>query len=148
MSAIHEASRLFLSGCACSQSVFAACGEPLGVPRELALRIASGFAGGMKTAGTCGAVTGAIMVLGMRYGTGECATAAGRERVYRAVREFSEEFRRRHGSLLCRELLGCDTSTPEGHRRARELNLFRTRCVALVEGAVTLLEEMEDRGTL
>ncbi|NLL37458.1 MAG: C_GCAxxG_C_C family protein [Fretibacterium sp.] len=148
MSAIQEASRLLLSGYACSQAVFVACGEPLGVPRELALRISSGFAGGMRTASTCGAVTGAIMALGMRYGDGECATGAERARVYKAVREFSEEFRRRHGSLLCRELLGCDTSTPEGRSRANELNLFETRCVALVEGAVALLEEMENREAL
>ncbi len=143
MNRIHEASERFLKGYACSQAVFATYGASHGVPEEMALRIASGFAGGMKTGSTCGAVTGAIMAIGMLYGAEECATVAGRAAVYEAVKEFSERFRERYGSLLCKELLGCDTSTPEGHQRAKELNLFKTRCVCLVEGAAAILEEME-----
>lgn len=147
MSRMHEASERFLNGCACSQAVFVTCGESCGVPEEMALRIAAGFAGGMKTGSTCGAVTGAIMAIGMLYGTEECATVAGRAEVYEAVKEFSERFAERYGSLLCKELLGCDTSTPEGRQRAKDLNLFKTRCVCLVEGAVTLLEEMARKRT-
>ncbi len=97
----------------------------------------------MRNGDTCGAVTGAIMVLGLRCGSEECTTAAGRAEVYRKVREFSRRFRERNGFLHCRDLLGCDTSTPEGHAKARELNLFRTRCPDLVESAADILEEME-----
>jgi len=97
----------------------------------------------MRTGDTCGAVAGAIMVLGLRYGSEECVTAAGRAGVYRKVEEFTRRFRERNEFLLCRDLLGVDTSTPEGLAKAKELNLFRTRCPALVEDAATILEEME-----
>ncbi len=83
------------------------------------------------------------MVLGLRCGSEECRTAGGRADVYRKVAEFTRRFRERNGFLHCRDLLGCDTSTPEGLAKARELNLFRTRCPDLVESAAEILEEME-----
>ncbi len=82
------------------------------------------------------------MVLGLRYGSEECVTAAGRAAVYVKVEEFTRRFRERNGFLLCRDLLGLDTSTPEGLAKAKELNLFRTRCPALVADAASILEEM------
>jgi C_GCAxxG_C_C family probable redox protein len=109
---------------------------------EKAVRIASGFASGKRTGDTCGAVAGAIMVLGLRYGSEDCVTAAGRAVVYGKVEEFTRRFRERNGFLLCRDLLGLDTSTPEGLAKAKELNLFRTRCPALVADAASILEEM------
>ncbi len=97
----------------------------------------------MRTGDTCGAVAGAVMVLGLRYGSEECVTAAGRGGVYRKVEEFTGKFRERNGFLLCRDLLGLDVSTPEGLAKAKELGLFRTRCPALAESAAAILEEME-----
>lgn len=83
------------------------------------------------------------MVLGLRYGSEECVTAAGRAGVYRKVEEFTRRFRERNEFLLCRDLLGVDTSTSQGLAKAKELNLFRTKCPALVEDAAAILEEME-----
>lgn len=83
------------------------------------------------------------MVLGLRYGSEECVTAAGRAGVYRKVEEFTRRFRERNEFLLCRDLLGVDTSTSQGLAKAKELNLFRTRCPGLVEDAAAILEEME-----
>ncbi len=97
----------------------------------------------MRTGDTCGAVTGAIMVIGLRYGSGECVTAAGRAGVNGKVLEFTRRFREKHGSLYCRDLLGCDTGTPEGIAKARERNLFRTICPVFVEDAAAILEEIE-----
>jgi C_GCAxxG_C_C family probable redox protein len=137
------ATELFRGGCACSQAILGVYGEPLGLPRKTAMQIAAGFAGGMRLGETCGAVTGALMVLGLRHGSESCETAAGRAGVYARVGEFTKRFRRQNGSLVCRELLGCDISTPEGMKQAQERNLFRTTCVKIVESAAAILEEME-----
>jgi hypothetical protein len=58
------------------------------------------------------------------------------------VASFNSAFRERHGSLLCRELLGCDLLTPEGGQLARERHLFRERCPELVRDAALILGEM------
>ena len=67
MSKVTEASQLFRDGCACSQAILAVYGQPLGLPRKTAMQVAAGFAGGMRLGDTCGAVTGALMVLGLRH---------------------------------------------------------------------------------
>jgi C_GCAxxG_C_C family probable redox protein len=146
MSNTEEAVRLMKEGCACSQAILAAFGEPLGLPRETALHIAAGFAGGMRRGDTCGAVTGAYMVLGLRHATENCDKSAGRADTYARVQEFTQRFRSLNGSVDCRDLLGCDISTPEGMKNALELNLFKTRCVKVVEDAATILEDMGRTG--
>ncbi len=143
MSKVAEASQLFRNGCACSQAILAVYGPPLGLAPKTALQIASGFAGGMRRAETCGAVTGAFMVLGLRHTGDHCEVAQGRAEVYRRVVEFAKKFQERNGSIVCRELLGCDISTPEGMKQAQERNLFQTTCVKMVEAAAEILEGME-----
>jgi C_GCAxxG_C_C family probable redox protein len=143
MNNVSRATELFRQGGACSQAILAVYGEPLGLSRGQALRIAAGFAGGMRMAETCGAVTGAIMVLGLRHAPEDCATRERRGRVYARVLDFLERFRKRNGSAVCRELLGCDISTPEGMKQAEERNLMQTTCVKLVQDAAEILEEME-----
>jgi C_GCAxxG_C_C family probable redox protein len=110
--------------------------------RETALRIASGFAAGMRMAETCGAVTGAIMVLGLHRATAESTTARLREPVYEAVKEFSVEFERRNRTLICRDLLGCDIRTEEGMQAAKERGLYKTICPKMVQDAAEILETM------
>jgi C_GCAxxG_C_C family probable redox protein len=143
MNNITKATDLFRQGCACSQAILAVYGEPLGLPRGQALQIAAGFAGGMRMGETCGAVTGALMVLGLRHASADCTTRADRSEVYARVLDFLERFRKRNGSAVCRELLGCDISTPEGMKQAEEKNLFQTTCVKLVQDAAEILEAME-----
>jgi C_GCAxxG_C_C family probable redox protein len=128
----------------CSQSVFAAFVDPVDLPRELALRVASGLGGGLaRTGNTCGAVTGAIMALGLRHcGVPAEADPLGKERAYPSVREFLARFKARHGSIACRELLGCDLGTPEGLQSAREQGVFKSRCPLFVRTAGELLEEL------
>jgi C_GCAxxG_C_C family probable redox protein len=140
---ISKAADLFRRGAACSQAVLAVYGEPLGMSRDQALKIAAGFAGGMRMGETCGAVTGAIMVLGLRHAGADSTTREGRTEVYARVLDFLERFRKRNGSSICRDLLGCDISTPEGLRQAEEKNLYQTVCVKLVQDAAEILEAME-----
>ncbi len=142
MSSVSRALQLFRNGCSCSQSIVAAYGQSLGLTRKTAMQIAAGFGGGMRLGHTCGAVTGAIMVLGLRYAPEKCDTSTERAEVYARVVDFAKRFQGRNGSVVCRELLGCDISTPEGMRQAQERNLFDTICVKMVEDAATILEEM------
>jgi C_GCAxxG_C_C family probable redox protein len=143
MNKIADAARRIQDGCACSQAVISVYAESLGLSELTALRIASGFGGGMRMGETCGAVTGALMVIGLRYASDNCCMPEGRIEVCSRVLEFADRFRGRNRSILCRELLGYDISTPEGAQKAHELNLFKTTCVKLVKDAVTILEDME-----
>jgi C_GCAxxG_C_C family probable redox protein len=133
---------LFRGGCACSQAVLGAFGPRYGLDETKALRLASGFAGGMRTADTCGAVTGAFMVLGLALADDACRTADGRQVVFAAMATFREKFAAAHGALDCRELLGCNISTPEGLDMAKAKDVFATTCVELVRDAATILDEM------
>ena len=117
-------------------------GRRFGLDREFALRIASGFAAGMRMAETCGAVTGAIMVLGLARATVESTTAKLREPVYQVVKEFNAEFERRNRTLVCRDLLGCDIRTEEGMQAAKERGLYKTICPKMVQDAAEILETM------
>jgi C_GCAxxG_C_C family probable redox protein len=143
MSDASEAVELFENGFACSQAILAVYGRAYGLDRPTAMRIASCFAGGMRMGETCGAVTGAFMVLGLKHCSSDCGTADRRRTAYTAVREFAARFVERNGTLVCRELLGCDVSTPEGMKQAKDNGLFRTICPQLVRDAGEILEEME-----
>ncbi len=140
MSDVDRAESLFRSGCACSQAVLATYGPRLGLAETDALRVSAGFAGGMRMAETCGAVTGAFMVMGLAHCDERCKTAEGRKAAYQAIQSLAEEFRTRHGSLACRELLGCDISTPEGAAVATAKGLFRSKCPQLVRDAAQMVE--------
>jgi C_GCAxxG_C_C family probable redox protein len=106
------------------------------------MKIASGFAKGMLMGETCGAVTGAIMVLGLRHGGADCEAARGRKKVYAAVKEFVSRFEKRAGSVICRDLLGQDAIASGGTRAPQGRAQFKTRCPKAVLDAAEILEEM------
>ncbi len=95
-----------------------------------------------RTGETCGAVTGALMVIGLHHAKTRKGDDDSRERAYALSQELMDAFRDRNGSLLCRELLGVDVSTPEGMRTVRERDLFRTVCPKFVESAGEILEKL------
>jgi len=142
MSKISEAVDCFKGGSACAQAILSTYGQDWGLSRGQTLRLGAGFAGGMRMGETCGAVTGAVMVLWLRYAKSDCDKLGSREQVYKAVRKFTSKFRERHGSPLCKEMLGVDISTHEGMETAIEKNLFREICPNLVRDAAEILEEM------
>ena len=144
MSRVDEAGALFLSGHACSQAVLAAYAPVLGLDADAAVRLAAGFAAGMRLGGTCGAVTGAIMVLGLALREGDCATRDGRAALAAPMRAFTDRFAETMGSLDCPGILGCDLRTPEGMAAAEREALFETVCVAAVREAARILEDMID----
>ncbi len=114
-----------------------------GLDRETALKVAGAFGAGMGRRGeTCGAVTGAFMVIGLKHGKTKADDDEAREKTYALVEEFTERFRERNKSLLCRELLGHDLGTPEGREAVAEQNLFMTICPDFVRDAGEILEEL------
>ena len=143
MGVVEGAVSAFDEGFSCSQSVFSSFAPELGLDREMALRVATAFGGGMGHRGdTCGAVTGAFMAIGLKHGRLEADDQETRDRAYNLVERFVQEFESRHGSIVCRELLGCDISTPEGMQTAEENNLPGERCPNFVRDAAEILEEI------
>ena len=143
MSVVERALSSFDEGFNCSQSVLSAWASELGLDREMALRVATAFGGGMGHRGdTCGAVTGAFMAIGLKHGRLRAEDRETRERAYSLVNRFVEEFESRQGSIVCRELLGFDLSTPEGERQAEENWPDRMPCRKLVRDAAEILTEI------
>jgi C_GCAxxG_C_C family probable redox protein len=139
----EKAQSIFEQGFSCSQAVLTTFCEKLGLDEELGLRLADGFGGGFGRMGlTCGAVTGAIMVIGLKEGRTSAADTEAKQRTSRLVREFIKQFEGRNKATACRELLQCDISTDEGHKRATEQNLFKTRCPGFVADAAKILDEI------
>lgn len=118
-------------------------GERFGLDRVTAYRVAGAFGGGMARLGeTCGAITGALMVIGLKHGKTKAGDDEAREKTYALANEFVGRFRKRNQSVLCRELLGHDLSTEEGRDAVAEQNLFMTLCPRFVRDAGEILEEM------
>jgi C_GCAxxG_C_C family probable redox protein len=133
----------FRVGFNCAQAVFSAFATDLGVEPDAALRIASAFGGGIgRTGQTCGAVTGALMALGLKYGATQADDKATKERTYALAREFLARFQACQGATLCRDLLGYDIGTPEGYQAIRDKGLFTSFCPKLVANAVEIVEQM------
>ncbi len=142
MKAVDRAERFFLGSCNCCQAVLGSIAPDHGLDEKTAIRLGTAFGGGMGRMGdVCGAVTGAFLALGMRYGDG-AAGAEAKEHVYRLVQSFVKEFRELHGSILCRELLGCEIGTPEGMAEAKEKGLFDTICVGFVRDSVEIANRL------
>jgi len=134
----------FKEGFNCSQAVVSAFAPELGLDRETALRVAAAFGGGMgRTGETCGAVSGALMAIGLRYGQSTPEDKQAKEKTYEIAREFLDRFGVLHeGCVKCRDLLGYDISTPEGMQTAREKDLFQTLCPEFVRDAAEIAEQM------
>ncbi len=147
MNHVERAVELFDSGYNCSQAVLAAYAPSLGMTEADALKVASGFGGGMGlSGGICGAISGAFMVIGLKYAAAEPDKAA-KVRTYELVRRAMQMFHEQAGSLNCRDLLGFDLSTPEARGRAAEARAFDA-CTEFVRGAAEILEAVfEDEST-
>lgn len=124
----------------CAQTVFSLFATELGIDEKTALKIASGFGGGMNCAETCGAVTGAYMVIGMKHGHSS-PNPDEKANTKMLVKKFNEKFKEAHGSLICKQLTGFDISTPEGSAAAGEAGVFQSKCPVFIKTACTILED-------
>lgn len=118
-------------------------GMRFGLDRETAFKVAGAFGGGMARMGeTCGAVTGALMVIGLKHGKTKADDDEAREKTYELANQFALRFKARNKSVLCRELLGYDLSMEQGREAVAEKNLFMTLCPRFVQDAAEILEEI------
>jgi C_GCAxxG_C_C family probable redox protein len=143
MSRIEKAISSFRGNFNCAQSILSSCASKYGLDRDLALKIATGFGGGMgRLQNTCGAVSGAFMVIGLRYGMGINDNTDARDKTYQVVRDFTHRFQEMHGSIICKELLGCDINTPEGKDYYDRNDFFEKKCFQYVKDSAKILEEL------
>lgn len=123
---------LFLGGYNCSQTVLSMFCEQYGLDMATAQKIGCGFGSGARRAELCGAVSGAVLVIGLKHGDDIPLCNS-------KVEEFMQIFKEKNQSIVCRELLQCDITTPQGKEHALQQNLFATRCLDLVISAVEIL---------
>ena len=146
MNNVSKAVELFERGFMCSQAVFAAFSEQFGITEKQALQIGACFGGGMSKAEVCGACTGALMVLGMKYGQYDLNDSDSRAAESEKASLFLKEFKKRNGSYICRDILGCDISSDEGRNYARSNGLYGKYCAQMVRTAAEILTEILGEG--
>ncbi len=128
----------FDEGYNCTQSVISAFAGDLGLDLSSALKLASCFGGGMRMGATCGALSGALMVLGLAKGFAEVSPEAKAE-IEEEAKAFIASWKRELGVTDCREILGLDVSDPDQRQKAREQGVFELHCPQCIETAVRLL---------
>jgi C_GCAxxG_C_C family probable redox protein len=124
----------------CSQTVLKLFAPEIGLDDKTALKIASGFGAGMACAETCGAVTGAYMVIGMKHGhfTSDPDAKAYTKSL---IKKFNEKFKAEHGTLICKKLIGFDISDPEQATAAREAGVFSSHCPEFIKSACNIIDQ-------
>jgi C_GCAxxG_C_C family probable redox protein len=116
----------------CAQAVFSAFAEDVGIDENTALKMSACFGGGMRCGEVCGAATGALMVLGMKYGSGAENDLDNKRLIGQKTTEFIKRFKDKNETLLCREILKKGAGG-------------RIGCGNAVSSAVEILEDMLDK---
>lgn len=142
MSKADRASELFSNNFNCSQAVLTAFAADFGVDEELALKLGTQFGGGARNGEMCGAVSGALMVLGLKYGHYQADNIEQKSKAYSIASEYTRRFKDKNGSIVCRDLLGYDLTKPEDMACIKEKNLFGEVCPKMIRSAVEVLEEI------
>lgn len=144
MNHAEKARDLFREGYNCAQSVVGAFHEEMGLSLSEATRLASSFGGGMGgLRETCGAVTSMFLVAGMLMGYDDPADYDGKKAHYAHIRQLAEQFRQKHDTLVCRELLRSLPEKLQKDPQPRTEQYYKVRpCVRFVETAAELLDEM------
>ena len=142
MNHADRAEKYFSNNFNCSQAVFTTFATEEGIDEELALKIATQFGGGARKGEMCGAVSGALMALGLKYGHCHAENAQEKKKAYQIAEDFMNRFIEKKGTVVCRELLGYDISKPEDMEKIKELNLFETTCPEMIRCATEIVDEM------
>lgn len=138
---IQRAVEYFRSGYNCSQSVVAAFADMYGFTQEQALRMSASFGGGIgRMRETCGAACGMFLLAGLETGATEASDRAGKAANYAVVQELAAEFKKRNGSIICRELLGLKKKEPiSSVPEERTTQYYSKRpCAGMVEQAARI----------
>ncbi len=138
-----EAKELFISGYNCAQSMLYTYGKTFFKEESSALKLASAFGAGISYRGElCGAVSSSLMVIGLHFGASELHDDISKEVMYKVVKEFTEAFEDKNGSLICNRLLKCEINTEEGLEYARQNGVFDKTCPLLIESASDILASL------
>jgi len=138
----EKATAHFLKGYNCAQSVLLTMCEHWKGKSNLIPRIATAFGGGIGRCGSvCGALTGGVMALGIKYGTNE-PSQEKRLKAYELAHRLYKKFDGQHGTVLCRELIGYDLSNLQELEEARKAGVFKEKCVNFVRTVVESIAEL------
>lgn len=143
---IDEIAARYTAGCSCAQAVFSGLAPRSGLPAEQAVRIAASFGGGIGRQGQiCGALSGALMALGLRYGHA-CPPAdpEAKKRTLLLSQRLIERFRDRNGHITCPGLLGFDLANTELREAAEQAGTFKQFCQDVVRSAAEAWLELEE----
>ena len=139
----QKAIESFKSGLNCAQSVVAAFADDLHFKIDQALEMSAGFGAGMgRLQETCGAVTGAFMVLGMYNSRKYSDNKEIKEASYAMIQQYNKRFTAVHATTNCRSLLNCDLRTPEGQRQFQNNNLHEEVCEKCISTSVKIIEDL------
>ena len=152
----EKAVRLFKEGFNCSQSVFAAYSDIYGIDEKTALRLSSSFGAGMgRMREVCGTCSGMFLIAGLESGATEGKDSTGKKENYDMVQMLAEEFRKRNGTIICKELLGLSSPQvtaaefKDTKPEERTAAYYKKRpCVQLVEDAADILESTILKGKI
>ncbi|NHI93601.1 MAG: C_GCAxxG_C_C family protein [Candidatus Lokiarchaeota archaeon] len=143
MKRVDNAINYFNNGYNCAQAVLASFGAEFDMNKELAFKVAAAFGGGIARCGrTCGAVTGALMVIGLKYGMTKIGDNESKNKTYSIANEFINEFEGNHSSIICKDLIGFDMSDKKEREQAFNREVFNRICPKLVKNAVEILEKI------
>jgi C_GCAxxG_C_C family probable redox protein len=133
----------FRQGRNCAQAVLTTFCEDSDLDKVTATRLATGLGGGIGRKGeVCGAVSGAVLVLGLKYGGWRGENSAAVDETYRLAGELADRFAARNGTVRCRDLLGIEVGDPAQRAQARREGLFDRVCENAVREAVAILLEL------
>jgi C_GCAxxG_C_C family probable redox protein len=137
---VETAVERFNGSYSCSQAVFSAFAPQFGLTEDIAIKISAPFGGGMaRQGGVCGAVSGALMVIGLARGSTD---PKDKRLVYRLGEEFLQRFEAGHSTLLCRDLIGFDLSDSGQAQAAQNQEVSTRLCPAFVRSAAEILAEL------
>ncbi len=137
-----KASELFSNNFNCSQAVLTAFAPDFGLDEQLALRLGTSFGGGARNGEICGAVSGALLVLGLKYGHYISTDNRQKSRAYEIAVDYTRRFKEANGSIVCRVLLGYDLTKPDEMACIKEKGLFGDVCPKMIKSAVEILESV------
>jgi len=137
---VDEAIACFDERFNCAQAVLSTYCEEFDMDKQLALKVAGGMGAGMgRLQETCGAVTGAYMLIGLMHGKDTIGDEAAKEKTYALVQEFAKRFVERNGSTGCRELIGVDLVNGDKQTIADQVVAV---CPKMIRDAVEIIEEL------
>jgi len=140
----NKAIKIYKKAFNCSQSIFAAYRQEDKLDEASALKLATIFGAGVACTGKdlCGAVTGGLMAISMKYGKADEKDNESKTRTYELGKKFMDDFARINGSCICMEIIGINIGTKENLEKANKTGLFATKCLDAVKSSAKLLDEI------